>query len=112
MKKDKPMCCGCYNDADKCDCDVKNIREMTPREVLEKLYRQGSFEGEHTELHPDRIASALSDLSEIVMGEMEKIQGMLWESAEPNMWEQWSRHKAGTICDHISSLFTDKEEVK
>ena len=29
---------------------------MTIDEILEKLYEEGSFEGEHRDIHPDRIA--------------------------------------------------------
>jgi hypothetical protein len=31
---------------------------MSIREILEKLYEEGSFEGEHKDIHPDRIEEA------------------------------------------------------
>ena len=38
---------------------------MTRREVLERLYEEGSFEGEHRDIHPDRIEIALQELAQI-----------------------------------------------
>ena len=38
---------------------------MTRREVLERLYEEGSFEGEHRDIHPDRIEIALQELVQI-----------------------------------------------
>ena len=78
---------------------------MTPREVLEKLYRQGSFEGEHTEIHPDRIASALSDLSEIVMARQKELYMNYTCCDEINCCGWYNK----AITD-IAKLFTDKGE--
>ena len=39
---------------------------MKVREILEKLYEEGSFEGGHSDIHPDRITEALSELRAMV----------------------------------------------
>lgn len=40
--------------------------QMTIDEILHKLYDEGRFEGDHREIHPDRIAQAKASLAEEV----------------------------------------------
>ena len=44
-------------------------------EALDKLYRQGSFEGEHREIHPDRIEECKKNLYKLLVDEMPKRHG-------------------------------------
>ena len=41
-------------------------------EILDKLYRQGDFEGEHKEIHPDRIAEAKDAIKSHLRAKMPK----------------------------------------
>jgi hypothetical protein len=47
--------------------------EKELREILERLYAEGTFEGEHQELHPDRIAPSLIDIIKIFEKEIDNM---------------------------------------
>ena len=45
---------------------------MRLEEILDKLYRQGDFEGEHRDIHPDRIAEAKQAINAYRLAELPK----------------------------------------
>ena len=60
---------------------------MTLDEILDKLYRQGDFEGEHREIHPDRIAEAKEAILDIISTEISKAEIEMAESILQDMGE-------------------------
>jgi len=39
-------------------------------EIVDKVYREGSFEGEHPEIHPDRITPAVDTILALIEKEL------------------------------------------
>ena len=76
---------------------------MTKREVLERLYEEGSFEGEHRDIHPDRIEIALQELAQIEESERLSVE-MIERIVKINLpigliGKEWPRDVAQAIYE-------------
>jgi len=85
---------------------------MTKREVLERLYEEGSFEGEHRDIHPNRIEIALQELVQIEESErlgVEEIKEIIKEYLGCNDHRGWNWDTNLEVFDKTFAIIPESQ---
>ena len=83
---------------------------MTRREVLERLYEEGSFEGEHRDIHPDRIEIALQELAQIE--ESERLTEEEMVKAMEDYQNKWLDEKMSIFLEEYAHAIYEAQGAK
>jgi DNA-binding Lrp family transcriptional regulator len=77
---------------------MSKLERMTLTDILEKLYEEGSFEGEHRDIHPDRIAEAKLAILEVVRVKEQSIVDIMVKEQHRNNPDRPDKHTYSGYC--------------